>query len=90
MATAALATIEELGELPPPPAARPRVLLVATVLATGSTLLFFAALLGVYLHERAAVLASGDPWLPEGVSLPLTPGNMSLIGFALSRRAGEH
>lgn len=82
--TATLATLEELGELPPPPPARPRVLLVATALATGAAVMFFAGLLGVYLDERAAVLADGERWLPEGVDIPLTPPNMSLIGFALS------
>lgn len=83
MATTALATIEELGELPPAPPARPRVLLVATALVTGAVLMFFAGLLGVYLHERAAVVSTGERWLPEGVDIPLTPGNMSLIGFAI-------
>ena len=84
MAGTALATIEELGELPPPPPARPRVLLVSTVLATAATVMLFAGLIGIYLHERAAVLAEGERWLPEGVDIPLTPGNMSLIGFALA------
>jgi heme/copper-type cytochrome/quinol oxidase subunit 3 len=84
MASTALVTIEELGALPPPPPARPRVLLVATALATGAIVLFFAGLLGVYLHERAAVLAGGGTWLPEGVTIPLTPGNMSLIGFVIA------
>lgn len=82
--SAALATIEELGELPPPPPARPRVLLVATVLATAATVILFAGLLGIYLDARAAAIAEGGRWLPEGVDIPLTPGNMSLIGFALS------
>jgi heme/copper-type cytochrome/quinol oxidase subunit 3 len=83
MASTALATIEDLGELPPPPPARPRVLLVSTVLGTASAVMFFAGLLGIYLHERAAVLAEGERWLPEGVDIPLTPANMSLIGFVL-------
>lgn len=84
MATAALASIDDLEELPAAPPARPRVLLVATVLVTAATGMLFAGLLGVYLHERAAVLADGERWLPEGVTIPLTPGNMSLIGFAIS------
>jgi heme/copper-type cytochrome/quinol oxidase subunit 3 len=84
MATASLQTIEELGELPAPTPARPRVLLVATALATAATLMFFAGLIGAYLHERSAVIAGGERWLPEGVDIPLTPANMSLIGFALS------
>lgn len=84
MATATLATIEELGELPPPPPARPRVLLIATTLATVAAVMAFAALLGVYLHERSEALADGGSWLPEGTSIPLTPGNMSLVGFGIS------
>ena len=84
MSTAALVTNAELGELPPPTPARPRVLLVATVLATAATLLLFAGLLGIYLDARASVLAEGERWLPEGVEIPLTPANMSLIGFAIS------
>jgi len=83
MATA-LSTIEELGELPPPAPARPRVLLVATTLATAAVVMAFAGLLAVYVEQRAEVLAGGGTWLPDGVDIPLTPGNMSLIGFALS------
>ena len=83
MAGTALVTIEELGELPPPEPARPRVLLVSTVLATAATLMLFAGLIGIYLRERAAVLAEGERWLPEGINIPLTPGNMSLIGFVI-------
>jgi heme/copper-type cytochrome/quinol oxidase subunit 3 len=84
MASAALATIEDFGELPPPPPARPRVLLVSTVLATSASVMVIFGLLAVYLHERAAVLASGERWLPEGVDIPLTPPNMSLIGFVIA------
>ena len=82
--TVALSTLEELGELPPAPPARPRVLLVATGLVTAAVVLLFAGLLGVYMHERAAVVSAGERWLPEGVTIPLTPGNMSLIGFAIA------
>lgn len=84
MATATLATIEEIGELPPPPPVRPRVLLIATTLATIASLMTFAALLGIYLHERSEALADRGSWLPEGTSIPLTPANMSLVGFGIS------
>jgi cytochrome c oxidase subunit 3 len=83
MATA-LTTLEEIGEFPPPTPARPRVLLVATVLATAAVAMLFAGLLAVYLQQRAGVLAGGDQWLPEGTKIPLTPGNMSLVGFGIS------
>jgi heme/copper-type cytochrome/quinol oxidase subunit 3 len=84
MATTALATIEELGELPPPSPARPRVLLVATALATAASVMLLAALLAVYAEARAGVIADGTRWLPEGVEIPLSPGNLSLVGFGLS------
>lgn len=77
-------TLEELGELPPPKPARPRVLLVATILGTAAGVAAMAALLAVYVQRRAAVVASGESWLPDGVQIPLTPGNMSLVGFGLS------
>ena len=76
-------TIEDLGPLPPPVAARPRVLLVGTVFVCAAVLAAFGGLLGIYLASRADALAAGDEWL-GGTDIPLTPGNMSLVGFALS------
>lgn len=84
MATAAIATVDDLDEFPPPVPARPRVLLVATALGAAASVMVFAGLLGIYLQQRADVVAAGDPWLPDGVDIPLTPGNMSLVGFAIS------
>jgi heme/copper-type cytochrome/quinol oxidase subunit 3 len=75
--------IEALGPLPAPAPARPRVLLVATVLACAAVAAGFIGLLAVYLSTRDATIAGGDEWL-AGADIPLTPGNMSLIGFALS------
>jgi len=83
MATA-LVTIEELGELPPPAPARPRVLLFATALGVVASLMVFGGILAVYLSERAQAIADGGTWLPEGTRIPLTTGNMSLVGFAIS------
>lgn len=74
--------VEELADIPPPPPARPRVLLVATVLASAAVALAFAALLAVYLGRRAEALADGGAWFPG--SLPLTPANLMLAGFGLS------
>jgi heme/copper-type cytochrome/quinol oxidase subunit 3 len=71
--------------LPPAaPPARPRVLLVGTALATGATVMAFAGLIGLYLSERAAVLAQGGTWLPEGTNLPLTPGTMGMATMLIS------
>lgn len=76
---------DALLALPPAaPPARPRVLLVGTALAAGAAVMTFAGLLGAYLSARAAVLASGESWLPEGSSIPLTPGNMALFTMILS------
>lgn len=83
MTAGALVTIEELGELPAPPPARPRVLLTATVLASAAAVMGFATLLAIYLHERSATIAETGAWF-DGNTVPLTPGNMSLVGFGLS------
>jgi heme/copper-type cytochrome/quinol oxidase subunit 3 len=74
--------IEDLDEIPPPPPARPRVLLVATVLASAAVAMGFAALVGIYLAERSATLADTGVWFPG--SIPLTPANLMLVGFGLS------
>jgi heme/copper-type cytochrome/quinol oxidase subunit 3 len=77
MATDALA-------LPPAaPPVRPRVLLVGTALASAASFMAIMGMLGVYLSERATVLASGEAWL-GGANLPLTPGNMGMATMALS------
>jgi len=84
MSASAVLAIEDRGDLAPPAPSRPRVLLVATVLASAATLMGFVGLLAVYLRERAASIAAGEGSLPEGISIPLTPSNMSLVGFGLS------
>ena len=81
--TTTYVTIENLGPLPAPPPARPRVLLVATVLTCAAVVAAFGGLIGIYLAARADALAAGDEWL-GGADIPLTPGNMSLIGFVIS------
>jgi len=44
----------------------------------------FAGLMGLYLAERSAVIASGAKWLPEGSNIPLTPANMAFGTMLLS------
>jgi len=66
------------------PPARPRVLLVGTALASGATIMAFAGLIGLYVAQRAAVLAQGGTWLPEGTTLPLTPGTMGMATMLIS------
>lgn len=71
--------------LPPAaPPARPRVLLIGTALVSGATFMMFAGLIGLYLSQRSAVLAQGGLWLPDGASLPLTPGNIAMATMLLS------
>lgn len=81
----AIATVDAVpAEVPAPPPARPRVLYIATALATAASVMAFAGLIGIYLSARAATLSSGDPWLPEGVTIPLTPPNMAMLTLLLS------
>ena len=71
--------------LPPAaPPARPRVLLVGTALASAATVMAFVGLLGYYASTRAAVVAEGTRWLPEGSNIPLTPGNMAFATMLIS------
>ena len=64
--------------------ARPRLLLLGTSLVCASVLVGYAALIGFYLSERAAVLAAGEQWLPDGVVIPLTQPNFMLLTMTFS------
>lgn len=69
-----------------PPAAelpRPRTLLVGTSLATAATLMAFAAMFGIYLHERSSALANGTTWIPSG-TIELAPAGMMMMTLFLS------
>lgn len=79
-----MATSAALALPPAAPPARPRVLLVGTALAAAGTLMAFAGMIGVYLEQRHAVLAQGGTWLPDGVSIPLTPGTIGMATMLLS------
>ena len=79
-----MASSAALALPPAAPPARPRVLLVGTALAVAGTFMAFAGLFGVYLAQRAAVLADGGTWLPEGTKLPLTPGSIGMATMVLS------
>jgi heme/copper-type cytochrome/quinol oxidase subunit 3 len=69
---------------PAPEPRRPRVLLVGSALAAAASALFVLAMLAVYLQVRGDRLEGGAAALPEGVILPLTPGNMGLLTLAMS------
>ena len=75
-------TVPALAPAPDPP--RPRVLLVGTAFAAMAAAMGFLALVGVYIGQRADVLAAGDTWLPEGSVIPLTPVNMAALTLIMS------
>lgn len=53
--------------LPAPEITRPRSLLVGTMFACAAAFMFFLAVVGVYVVERAEARDSGSEWFPEGV-----------------------
>jgi heme/copper-type cytochrome/quinol oxidase subunit 3 len=72
------------AEVAAAPPTRPRLLLLGTAFASAACAMAMAGLLGVYLTSRSSALAEGEPWLPEGASIPLTPGTMALFTLLLS------
>lgn len=89
MATATATTPDRLPlrleDVPPAPPRRPRVLLVGTTLAAAASIALFGALLGAYFAVRADFLASGqEQWLPDGATIPLSPGNMTMVTLVMS------
>ncbi len=80
--TATTGRIPALALPAPPP--RPRVLLVGTVVASAAVVMAFAGMVALYLAVRAETIAETGTWLPEGVSIPLLPGNMGLVTLVMS------
>ena len=83
MSTAIATTTEPLypALADPPPPARPRVLLVGTVLASAAMVMGYAGLIGAYVSTRAT---SASPWLPDGVVIPLSAPNMAAVTLLMS------
>ena len=88
MATATATTPDQLPlrleDVPAAPPRRPRVLLVGTTLAAAASIALFGALLAAYFAVRADVIAGGERWLPEGATIPLAPGNMTMVTLVMS------
>ena len=63
---------------------RPRLLVMATSLASVAVAMGFLGLIGHYVSERASVIQTGARWLPEGVEIPLTQPNFMGLTIALS------
>lgn len=83
MAETAAPTAPALAPPPDPP--RPRVVLIATAFAAAAVAMGLLALIGVYLAQRAAVLAGGgQAWIPDGSVIPLTAPNMAAVTLLMS------
>lgn len=80
----AATTASPLVTAPPPAARRPRVLFVGSALGAAASGLVVLTMLAVYLQVRSDNLAAGLTALPDGVVLPLTPGNMGLTTLLMS------
>lgn len=88
MATATATTPDRLplrlDDVEPAPPRRPRLVLIGTSMAAVATLVAFGTLFAVYFALRQEHVAGGEAWLPDGVSIPLSPGNMSMITLVMS------
>jgi heme/copper-type cytochrome/quinol oxidase subunit 3 len=78
------ATVSPLAIAPPAAPRRPRVLLVGAAFGATASGLVVLSMLAIYLQVRGDRIASGVTALPDGVVLPLTPGNMGLLTLAMS------
>ena len=70
------------ADVPAAEPARPRLLLIATSLMSVAVAMGFLGLIGHYVAERAAVVQTGERWLPDGVDIPLTQPNFMGISIA--------
>ena len=68
--------------LPPAPAppAR-RQVLVGTAVASLGVVTLIGGMLAVYIRLREDVRSTGEPWVPESVTIPEVPTNVMLISF---------
>jgi heme/copper-type cytochrome/quinol oxidase subunit 3 len=74
-----------LADAPAPTPRRPRVLFIGAALAAVVSALAILTMLAAYLSVRAGILADGaETALPEGVSIPLLPGNMNMGTLVMS------
>lgn len=95
MSTATAAHDEAAYDLVPedlePAPGRPRLVLVGTALAAAGVVVYFAAVIGIYLRVRHAWLTQPVPegqdpftWFADGQTIALTPANMALGTMLLS------
>ena len=68
-----------------PAPSRPRLLVIGTALASVAVIVGFGALLSLYVRLRALwIVGDNGPWLPRGVTIPLTQPNMMAMTLVLS------
>jgi heme/copper-type cytochrome/quinol oxidase subunit 3 len=84
MAASVPASHAGLTDAPPPPLARPRVVMVAAALVSVACAVFFAGMIGIYLTLRSAALAQNQAWLPEASVFPLQQPNVMLFALIMS------
>ncbi len=63
---------------------RPDLLVLGTALASAAVAMGFLGLIAHYIATRAAVISSGQIWLPDGVTIPLTQPNFQGVTVAFS------
>ena len=73
-----------LALAPDPIPPRPRVLFVGTAFAAAAAAMGLLGLVGVYVAQRADVLAGNQVWVPEGSVIPLTAPNMAALTLIMS------
>jgi heme/copper-type cytochrome/quinol oxidase subunit 3 len=84
MAAATSTELEIFAGAPAPAPPRPRVLLVGSALASGSAAMVILALVAIYARVRSDVITGGDRWLPEDLTIQLSPGNMAMVTLLMS------
>ncbi len=72
------------AELAPAEPLRPRVSVVGAALIAAGVSVGYITLVALYVSERAQTVSSGSPWLPRGVTIPLTQPNFMLFTLAMS------
>ncbi len=73
-----------IGTPPAAPPGRPRTLLIGTGFVVVAVVLAFSGLVAIYIEQRAAVIRTGNPWIPTDADIPTTPGTMMLFTLLMS------
>ncbi len=82
MSPVATASVTEKAPTPRPPAARPNLVSVGTIIWLSSELMFFAALFAMYFTIRSVDKGEGIHW--PGAHLDLTLGSINTTVLLLS------